>query len=122
MIPFWNSTITLYKKTTAQDGVVNWKRSVHSHCFWQRKAIRDRTDGAEFKNTGVVCRIPAPYPDVQIGDIIVQGSIRDTVDEYVTGQRSADLLVKYAGRCMLVSEVHNNPRGMAGVDHLYAGG
>ena len=122
MIPYWNSEITLYSKQTASNGVVSWKISHHKNCFWQKKAMRERSDGAEFKPISVVCRIPNPFPEVRIGDIIVCGKVSDVIDEYVSGKRSSDLLRKYAGNAVLVSDVHENRRGMPGLDHLYAGG
>ena len=121
-IPYWDSTITLYRKQTAGNGEVTWSRSVHHGCFWKRTVIRDRQNGAEFKIADTVCRIPAPYPDVRIGDIIIHGSVTDAINEYVSGARSVDLLKKYAGLSMLVSDVHQNPRKILGIDHLYAGG
>ena len=121
-IPFWNATITLYQRRETANGAVDWVRSVHSGCFWQRKTLRSRNDGAEFANTASLCRIPEPWPVVNIGDIIVCGNVQDVIDEYVAGQRSADLLKKYAGSSMLVGDVHINDRRLPGVNHLYAGG
>lgn len=121
-IPYWDATITLYQRQADENGAVSWKRSVFKNCFWQRKAIRDRTNGAEFGMLSAVCRMPAPYPEVRIGDIIVCGSVEDEIDEYTSGRRSTDLLDKYAGNSMLVSDVHHNVRKITGMDHLYAGG
>lgn len=122
MIPYWNATVTLYRKCEEAKGAVIWARSTHEGCFWQRKTMCNRIDGAEFTNTATVCRIPAPWPDVRTGDIIVYGSVPDIIDEYIAGQRSVDLLKKYAGNCMLVGEAHINDRNLPGVNHLYAGG
>lgn len=121
-IPYWSETITLYHRSEAANGAVSWKRSVHSGCFWQQRAMRERTEGAEFRPAGIVCRLPAPHPDVQIGDIIIRGSVSAEIDEYASGKRSTDLLKRYAGESMIVAELHRNMRGLAGTDHLYAGG
>jgi hypothetical protein len=59
---------------------------------------------------------------VQIGDIIVCGTVKDEIDEYAAGKRSADLMEKYTGRIMQVSDLHYNQRGIPFPDHLYAGG
>lgn len=121
-IPYWNDVITLYRREEAQDGSVSWERSMHSGCFFQQRTMRERINGAELQPVHIVCRIPAPFPDVRVGDIIIRGEINDEIDEYAAGKRSADLLKRYAGEAMLVGEVHRNARGLPFPDHLYAGG
>ena len=122
MIPYWNTEITLYSRSVSAKGEVSWRASYHRKCFWQKKTMRERIDGAEFKPASIVCRIPQPFPEVNVGDIIICGRVNDVINEYATGKRSTDILKKHAGNAMLVSDVHINRRGFAGLDHLYAGG
>lgn len=121
-IPYWADSITIYNRTEDAGGRVRWTRRHHNGCFWQQRAMRERIDGAQFSPARIICRLPAPFPNVHIGDIIVRGIVKDDIDEYAAGRRSADLLKKYAGESMIAAEVHRNMRGLPGTDHLYVGG
>jgi hypothetical protein len=70
----------------------------------------------------MVCRIPAPCPDVQTGDIVVFLPVTDAGDEYTAGKRSTDLMEKYSGNCMTVRGVHYNNVLPIGCPHIYAEG
>ena len=121
-MPYWNEVITLFQKNTAPDGTVRWNKSTLEGCFWKNKQNRSRSDGAEFKLTSTVCRIPTPCPAVKIGDILVRGAVSDEIDEYAAGRRSTDLMAKYAGKCFLVGEARDNSAGKPGIKHIYAAG
>ena len=81
-----------------------------------------RMDGTEFKTASIICRILDLSSGVKIGDIIVHGNVRDEIEEYTAGKRSTDLLQKYAGKSMLVADVHENVRRGPIPAHIYAGG
>ena len=121
-IPYWTDTVTVFSKTTAENGRVNWISEVYSNCFWKSRALRERSGGAEFSLNGYVCRIPGIIDGVNIGDIIVYGAVNDAIDEYSTGKRSSDLIQKYTGRCMTVSAVRFNKGPVPSLNHLYTEG
>lgn len=121
-IPYWDTTLTLYSRNIGADNRVEWESTVIADCFWRRKALRERNSGAEFALNGFICRIPGDAVSVNIGDIIVSGHITDQIDEYTAGMRSADLIQRYQGRCMTVSEVHYNAAPFAALKHFYAEG
>lgn len=122
MIPYWNETLTVFSKRIAENGEVSWISKMYAGCFWRRKALRERSAGAEFALNGFVCRIPGITEGVNIGDIVVRGEVHDTIDEYAEDQRSIDLLKRYAGKCMTVSNVHENSGPVSSMNHLYAEG
>ena len=114
---WWNSTITVYNRY--EDPVtqlVTWYRTVLSDCFWKVNVGVVYDSPAITKNytNMIVCRIPkndnylsaynwkrldgenrALKFTLQVGDIVVNGEVNDTINEYVKGQRSTDLVERY---------------------------
>ena len=66
--------------------------------------------------------IRARYFTLAVGDIVVLGNIKDTIDEYTEGQRSSDLLNKYKrmGECFVIERCTIN--NTAGLQHYYVRG
>ena len=122
MIPFWDANITVYRRTIEHDGHVVWGRTAYTNCFWKRKAVRDRTSGAEHAQNVYICRVPDISANIEIGDIIVLGAISVEIDEYTSGMRSTDILKRFAGACMTVAEVSHNTGPAPNMAHLRVGG
>lgn len=63
------------------------------------------------------------YFTVGLGDIIVKGEVADSIDEYVSGKRSSDLLQKYKMQgCIEVQKVAINTGGGRNSPHYYVEG
>lgn len=96
------------------------------------------TIGVLTENKNIICRIPkderyvdkrtwdtlneserSEYFTLANGDIIVLGEVTDTIDEYVAGQRSTDLLTKYKkyDECLEVDTYVNNVQSGIGLEH-----
>ena len=75
---------------------------------------RDGVDG--------VCRIPAPAPNIALGDIIVRGNCADEIDDSVSGQNAADLVERNRLNALRVTEIHDNTRAHIAMPHVYIGG
>lgn len=117
---YWSDTITLYH-CDLRDGKPKWQKSVLIGCFLQIKPARQQVDMAWRDGVSGVCRIPAPSPDVALGDIIVRGNCADEIDG-TTVNRAADLIERNKGNAMRVVEIHDNSRAHVAVPHVYIGG
>ena len=109
---WWDKTITIYNKITADDGKVSWQSTVISGCFWKYINETKYVDNVKMQTKEVICRIPeqdnyVPYLTwktledrtgkftLHTGDFVVYGEVDDVIDEYTKGQRASDVLNKY---------------------------
>jgi len=109
---WWDKTITIYNKITADDGKVSWQSTVISGCFWKYINETKYVDNVKMQTKEVICRIPeqdnyVPYLEwktledktgkftLHTGDFVVYGEVNDVIDEYTKGQRASDVLNKY---------------------------
>ena len=77
-IPFWNATITLYKRMeTTENGKtkVFYKRHVLNRCFWRRGATRYLNDMDAVRSEEIICRVPDGQIAPEIGDFMFKGSV-----------------------------------------------
>lgn len=81
MIPFGGETVTLFRRaTTIKNGksAETWERRVLTGCSW-RRTMRDRlVDGAVFRTTEVICRIPSGQLVPALGDLLVRGGCSES--------------------------------------------
>lgn len=125
---WWNTTVTLYNKYTANNGEVTWYRAVLKGCFWGYETKYNRVDNATEMTKVLICRVRVNEKFVEDfewqaladktsrftfseGDILVRGEVADTIDEYTSGSRSSDLLKKYKSRCAEITEYKINVGG-----------
>lgn len=114
---WWDSTITLYNRyEDPVTQVVTWYRTVLTDCFWKVNILTayDSTATIRAYTNSIICRIPkneeyySPYEwkrlsnnerlnsfTLQTGDIVINGEVDDSINEYVKGQRSTDLVDQY---------------------------
>lgn len=140
---WWNQDITIYNKyedTTTQ--IVTWYRTNLSKCFWKNN-IQKLTLGQEtIETNSIICRIPKndafiekyewlKLPNDQMtnyftlgeGDLIIKGTVSDTIDEYTKGSRSSDLKAKYKDLgCLEINNISINIGNGVGMEHYLARG
>ena len=112
---WWDQSLTIYNRyedPTTQ--LVTWYRHTVSNCFWKYVHNITMQEGTSLETANVICRIPkddrfkerqdwvkltndvkANYFTLGVGDIIVRGTVTDTINEYLKQHRSTDLLAKY---------------------------
>lgn len=141
---WWDTTITIYNKhTDPLTQVVTWYKSVVNDCFWQN--VRDKITIGEtvLETNRTICRIredasfmekylwvdvaadkKEDYFTLGQGDIIVKGSVDDTINEYSKGYRSSDLVAKYKELqgCFEIDAVSINVGPGRGLPHYRAQG
>lgn len=117
MIPFWHHVVTIYHRSMAADGTVTWTRTTRSGCFWQYGASQIVSQGAATGTANYTVRIPAPMPVIAVGDIVVRGTVTDTIDEYTPGSTSLDLLRRYTGRVLTVGSINDDNDGTRAMPH-----
>lgn len=127
---WWETTLTIFNKhTDSQTQVVTWYKTVVENCFWKYTGDKVSINDVTLETNNIICRIPKDdrfleayqwlaepndvmgnYFTLQPGDIIVKGTVEDTINEYRAGQRSTDFLKKYKNLqgCMTVQEVGIN--------------
>ena len=113
---WWDSTITVFNKFVDPiTNIVRWYKTVLLNCFWKRTVEKMTVGNTIIETDTVICRIPENanfrlkydwvkipndqmnnYFTLGIGDIIINGSIDDEINEYASGTRSTDILKKYA--------------------------
>lgn len=140
---WWNQDITVYNKyedSTTQ--IVTWYRTNLSKCFWKNN-IQKVTLGQETLETNsIICRIPkndsfmekymwlqlpndkkSTYFTLGEGDIIIKGSVSDTIDEYIKGSRSNDIKTKYKDLgCLEINSISINTGTGVGMEHYLVRG
>ena len=122
---WWDRTITIYNRfKDDKTAVVTWYSTIISGCFWKDVGTKVTVGNTVVETEDIICRIPkqdsylAPFDwferedksdvfTLKQGDIILLGECDDSIDEYVKGQRSTDLLQKYheIDSCMEVKKV-----------------
>lgn len=141
---WWDQTITVFNKyedpTTRE---ITWYKTALSNCFWKYTENKITMGDTSLESSVTLCRVPinavfkekyewdALKPAVRgnfftfaPGDIIVRGSVADTVSEYTQGSRSSDLLKKYKKLqgCMVVEQCSINTGGGRGSEHYLVKG
>lgn len=126
---WWDSTITIFNKyKDPQTQVVTWYKTVLDNCFWKDTGVKVSIGDVMIDADGIVCRIPenesfkpfaewvklsrdimANYFTLGIDDILVLGDVEDDINEYVSGQRSTDLINKYKSQgCCQIQKFNIN--------------
>lgn len=141
---WWDTTITLYNQfKDPQTRVVTWYKHVLDNCFWKYIGEKISVGDVELETNDIICRIPkndaylekyeweqlpndrmGDYFTLGQGDIIVKGSVTDTIDEYTSGSRSSDLISKYKKLqgCMEIKQSANNTGAGRCDEHYLARG
>ena len=141
---WWDTTITIYNKfEDPQTQLVTWYKHEVTGCFWKYSGNKVVIDTTVLDTNSIICRIRkddsflekhewsalpndemSNYFTLGQGDIIVKGSVDDTINEYTSGKRSTDLLKKYKALqgCMEIEEFSNNTGGGRGNEHYYVRG
>ena len=141
---WWDTTVTIYNKfIDPLTQVVTWYKSIVDNTFW--KYIHDKVTIGDtvLESNRIICRIREndEYKDKYLwnkldakdkasfftlgqGDIIIKGGVEDTVDEYLSGHRSTDLIKKYKELqgCLEIQVVHDNTGIGRGLPHYLAQG
>jgi hypothetical protein len=139
---WWDSSVTVYNKyedpATRQ---ITWYKTVLHNCFWKYTGNKIVVGETTLETNTTLCRVPVntaflekykweaepnkqKYFTFGTGDIIVKGEVEDTVDEYLAGHRSSDLLTKYKKLqgCMVIEQCATNTGTGRGSEHYYVRG
>ena len=141
---WWNTTITLFNKYEDQTTqLVSWYKTTIEGCFWSNIYDQVKIGKTILETDGVICRIrkdsryldleqwlslptdkKSDYFTLSHQDIVIKGEIEDVIDEYQSGHRSTDLLVKYKRlqRCIEIEQFMDNTGGDRGNEHYYVKG
>ena len=137
---WWDTTITIFNKyQDTQTQLVKWYKHTIPNCFWKYIGNKVNVGEVVLQTNDTICRIPkdsnykekyewinipndlmSQYFTLGAGDIIVKGAVDDTIDEYIKGKRSSDLLSKYKALqgCIEIQEVSDNT-GVGRCDEHY---
>lgn len=118
---WWSQTVTVYHRIVGADGVT-WQPSVLHNCFVQLRATSVNVDTSRRDGCRLVCRIPAPKPDIALGDILFAGANDTAIDETVRGQTSVDFMAAHPDTAYIIAELHDNTQARIPVPHVYVGG
>ena len=141
---WWDTTLTIYNRyEDPQTNVIRWYRTQISSCFWKYVGDKVNINNSILETNNIICRIPknarfleayqwqklpndqmSEYFTLSPQDIIVKGSVEDTIEEYVNGHRSSDILAKYKQLqgCMQVEQVSINIGEGRCDEHYYVKG
>ena len=130
---WWNVTLTIYNKfQDPETDLITWYRHTVHGAFWKYTGNKVSINDTVLESNSITCRIrkdPAflenyewvKVPDEEKsnyftfskGDIIVKGDVVDDINEYVSGDRSTDLIKRYKNLqgCLVVSEITINTDG-----------
>jgi len=116
----WKERVTLFRRSVDATGKVTWSSRFLYGCYWIEKTGVSPTGGSSAVTATRAVRIPMKV-DIAIGDIVVNGAVLDSVDEYTVGKRSTDLRKKYPAS-FTVRGIHDNVRVGRPIPHIYAEG
>lgn len=139
---WWDSTITLYNNyKDPETQKETWYKTSLNDCFWKDVGQELKTSNEVLVSNSIICRIPCnenfmPKSDwdaledktgkftISTKDIIVFGEADDVINDYVSGQRSTDLLKKYKAMhgCMEVESFSINTHTGANNPHYLVRG
>ena len=138
---WWNCTITVYNRYEDSTGLITWYRTVVPNCFWKYVGDTVTVGETTLETNSTICRVPIDKNFVEkfewialedksskftfgVDDIVVLGEVDDVIDEYESGKRSSDLLIKYHNLqgCMKVVRCSINVGGGRGNEHYYIKG
>ena len=141
---WWDTTLTIYNRfKDAQTQIVTWYRHTVSNCFWKYTGNKISVGNTVLETNNTICRIPdssnflpvyewvnlpndlkSQYFTLSAGDIIINGEVEDTIDEYTKGYRATDLLSKYKTLqgCIEIQQVAINTGLGRGSKHYYVTG
>ncbi len=127
---WWDTTITIFNRfEDPQTQIVTWFKTVVPGCFWKYTGDKVTVGETVLETNNIICRIPEnsnfkekyewiTLPNDKMeefftlgkGDIIIRGEVSDTIDEYISGKRSTDLIAKYKELqgCMEIQEIAIN--------------
>lgn len=141
---WWDTTITIYNKyEDPQTHVVRWFKNVIEGAFWKYTGDKVVVGNVTLETKNTICRIRKDdrflekhlwinqpndkmgnYFTLNVGDIIVKGSISDEIDEYTAGSRSNDLEKRYRNLqgCIRIEEVGINTGPGRCCEHYFVKG
>ena len=135
---WWAETVTIYNRyEDPQTNLITWTKTALSDCFF--KAVNNRLTVGQtvIESNSIIVRIPEKstykkyaewillgndkrpdYFTLHQGDIIVLGTVTDTIDEYSTNNSNA-LLSKYKelGECLVIDTFSDNAKIGRGMKH-----
>ena len=141
---WWDTDLTIYNKyEDPQTRVVTWYRTVVKGAFWKYTGDKVTVNKVTLETNNTICRIrKSPkflekhewiakpndkmpkFFTLGLGDIIVKGEVKDTIDEYTAGKRSNGLEKKYKNLqgCIRIEEVAINVGQGRCDEHYYVKG
>lgn len=141
---WWDTTLTIFNRyEDPQTQIITWFKNTVDYCFWKYTGDKVTIGETVLETNNIICRIPqnskfkekyewialpndemGNYFTLGKGDIIIRGSITDTIDEYTAGKRSTDLIAKYKELqgCMEVQEIGINTGIGRNNPHYYVKG
>lgn len=141
---WWDQSITVFNKFEhPETRVITWYKTTLSGCFWKYTENQITIGETVLESAVTLCRVPinemfkeryeweqllptqrSDYFTFGPGDILVRGAVDDEVNEYVSGQRSSDLLKKYKKLqgCMVVQRCSINTGEGRGNEHYLVKG
>ena len=141
---WWNTTLTIFNKyEDKQTNIITWYKSVVTNAFWKYTGDKVTIGNTIIETNNIICRIREDerfleryqwedlpndkmndYFTLSPNDIIIKGEVTDTINEYVSGQRSGDIISKYKRLqgCMEIQEVALNVSGGRNNPHYWVKG
>lgn len=139
---WWDATITLYNKYINPDTKeTSWYRHILENCFWKDTNNREIIQDMVLETNYIICRIPKNdlylprYEWVNledksqnftfgVGDILVDGSIEEDIDEYSKDMRSSDFLKRHKDiyGCMTIQRFQDDTGSIRNNPHYYIRG
>ena len=111
MLPLSNEAVTLIKRSeTKTDGKTTVSYTTHhlQGCSWRRTRRWQREAEAIVPYEGITCRVPAGQTAPHVGDLMILGTVSETVTTYAQYQA---LVEKYTGDgAFVVASVSDNAR------------
>ena len=138
---WWDRTVTVFNRYEDAQGLITWYKTIVPNCFWRYVGDTVTIGETTLETNATLCRIPKSENFVEkyewlsledksskftlgVDDIIVLGEVEDTIDEYASGLRSSDLLIKYRKLqgCMKIEKCSINVGGGRGNEHYFVKG
>lgn len=139
---WWNTTVTVFNKyEDPATRKITWYKTVLHNCFWKYTGNKIVVGQTTLDTNTTLCRIPINDAFLEkhewvdksdkstcftlgAGDFIIKGDIADNIDEYVSGQRSSDVIAKYKKMqgCMVIEQYTLSAGLGRGQEHYFVRG
>ncbi|MDR1940035.1 MAG: hypothetical protein LBQ40_04490 [Clostridiales bacterium] len=122
--PWWNNTLTIYKKGEDAERNTVWTSAVIDGCAFTVTYNRAESGDNEKVIPAFIVRVrKGAELSVKTGDVVIKSGVEEAIDESEDGRRMSDIMAKYGDDAFIVKATKDNTNlADAFLPHYFIGG